>query len=90
MYEGQDVAVGERSWQTTEKIVFVGGLEDSVCICVSVCERKRNAKQEVEMKVGVLKSLETEDKKHELAVVKAGGTERGMSVMVRAQSRQGI
>lgn len=60
-------------------------------VCVCVCERKRNAKQEEEIKKGgILKSLEAEDVKHELAVVKSGRTERGMSDVVRAQSRQGM
>lgn len=31
-----------------------------------------------------MKSLEAEDKKHELAVVKPGGIERGMSDVVKA------
>lgn len=54
---------------------------------VCVKERKRNAIRDKNRQIkkgGVLKSLEAEDKKHELAVVKPGGIERGMSDVVRA------
>lgn len=54
---------------------------------VCVKERKRNAIRDKNRQIkkgGVLKSLEAEDKKHELAVVKPGGTEREVSDVVRA------
>lgn len=58
-----------------------------VCVYVCVKERKRNVityKNRKIKKCGFLKSLEAEDKEHELAVVKPGGIERGMSDVVRA------
>lgn len=52
-----------------------------------VKERNRNAIRDKNTQIkkgGGLKSLETEDKKHEPAVVKPGGIERGMSDVDRA------
>lgn len=53
---------------------------------VCVKKRKRNAIRDKNRQIkkgGVLKSLEAEDKKHELAVLKPEGIERGMSDVVR-------
>lgn len=57
-----------------------------VCVYVCVKKRKRNAIRDKNRQIkkgGVLKSLEAEDKKHELAVLKPEGIERGMSDVVR-------
>lgn len=53
---------------------------------VCVKKRKRNAIRDKNRQInkgGVLKSLEAEDKKHELAVLKPEGIEREMSDVVR-------
>lgn len=58
----------------------------SVCVYVCVKKRKRNAIRDKNRQIkkgGVLKSFEAEDKKHELAVLKPEGIERGMSDVVR-------
>lgn len=57
-----------------------------VCVYVCVKKRKRNAIRDKNRQInkgGVLKSLEVEDKKHELAVLKPEGIEREMSDVVR-------
>lgn len=42
------------------------------CVCMCMCVKRRNAirNKNRQIKGGVLKSLEAEDKRHELAVVK--------------------
>lgn len=59
---------------------------ESVCVYVCVKKRKRNAIRDKNRQIkkgGVLKGFEAEDKKHELAVLKPEGIERGMSDVVR-------
>lgn len=57
-----------------------------MCVYVCVKERKRNAFRDKNRQIkkgGVLKSLEAEDKKPELAVVKPEGIEKEMSYVVK-------
>lgn len=56
----------------------------SVCMCVSRRKAIRDKNRQIK-KGGVLKSLEAEDKKRELAAVKPEGIERGMNDVVRAE-----
>lgn len=82
MCEGQGGAAGEKLTNSREDCYYWWIRRKSVCMCVSRRKAIRDKNRQIK-KGGVLKSLEAEDKKHELAAMKPEGIERGMNDVVR-------